>query len=116
LYGGSFLLAIGFCVAGTNPARPGHAALIWVVFALLFLGVYPRRVRDEEFSLEKYFGDAWRTYAGNTHRFWPRLSPLRRPDPDRFRLERYLKNREYNAAAGWLAGVALLALKAAWGI
>ena len=115
LYAGSFLLALGFSVAGTGPERPGSGLWVWMVFLLLFLGVYPRRIREEEESLERYFGDAWRSYHQRTHRFFPRFSPLRRENPDRFLWSRYRKNKEYNALLGWLVGAGVIFFKAVLG-
>src|ERR1051326_6756660 len=111
LYAGSFLLALGFCAAGTGPPRWGASALLWAVFLLLFGGVYPRRIREEEASLEQYFGDGWRAFVRRPPRFLPRLRPARRENPDRFSWARYRKNREYQAALGWLAGAIFLLLK-----
>jgi protein-S-isoprenylcysteine O-methyltransferase Ste14 len=111
LYQGSFWLAFGFCVAGTGGPRFLHGALLWGVFLTLFFWVYPRRVKDEEASLEKYFGDAWRSFVKANFRFLPHLPPLRRADPDRFEWARYRRNREYNALFGYLSGVALIVLK-----
>jgi protein-S-isoprenylcysteine O-methyltransferase Ste14 len=112
LYSGSFFMALGFCVAGTGSLRSFHSLLIWAVFVILFLGLYPPHIRQEEAALEKTFGDAWRDYFQKTLRFWPRFPPLRRPDPDRFLWSRFRKNQEYNALLGWLAGAGLLWAKA----
>jgi len=111
LYAGSFFMAAGFCLAGTGSGRTWHGFLLWLVFFALFFVVYPRRIREEEASLEKYFGDAWRAYVKRTMRFLPRLIPLKRENPDGFLLGRYRKNGEYNAALGYLAGAGLLLLK-----
>jgi protein-S-isoprenylcysteine O-methyltransferase Ste14 len=112
LYAGSFLMALGFCAAGTGGPRVEHSFLVWCVFAVLFFGVYPRRMGQEEATLEKTFGDAWRDYRRKTFRFFPRFPPLKRAEPDRFQWARYRKNREYQAAVGYLAGAALLSVKA----
>ncbi|MGQ0644609.1 MAG: methyltransferase family protein [Elusimicrobiota bacterium] len=111
LYAGSFLMALGFCAAGTGGRALSHDLLIWATFFLLFFWVYPRRVREEEGSLEKYFGDAWRAFVKVRPRFLPRLNAKPRPDRDRFLWARYRKNREYNAALGWLFGALFLAAK-----
>ena len=111
LYAGSFLLALGFCVMGTDPDYPIHVFLLWGVFLALFCGVYPKRIREEESSLERYFGDAWRSFTARNRRFLPRLTPVRSEKPDVFLWSRYRKNREYNAFVGWLAGVSIVAAK-----
>jgi protein-S-isoprenylcysteine O-methyltransferase Ste14 len=112
LYAGSTIMALGFCVAGTGMYDALHSTLLWIVLIVLFGWVYPRRIREEEGSLEKYFGDAWRGYVARSHRFLPRLPGPRRPDADRFEWWRYGKNHEYNAFFGFLAGAALLSAKA----
>jgi hypothetical protein len=76
------------------------------------ISVKPPR-SEEEASLEKYFGDAWREFTSRNRRFLPRCSPVRRDNPDRFDWARYRKNKEYNAALGWLAGVAVVLIKGA---
>lgn len=116
LYAGSFLMAFGFCLAGTGSPKLEHGFLLWCVFAVLFFGVYPRRMREEEATLERTFGDAWRAFHRRTFRFIPRFPPLRRDAPDVFLWARYRKNREYQAAVGFLAGAALLAGKAWLGL
>jgi len=110
LYAGSFLMAFGFCLAGTG-AGVVPSTVLWTVFVLLFGIVYPLRIRGEEESLEKCFGDAWRIFVSKNHRFLPRLTPVKRENPDRFLWSRYDKNKEYNAAFGWLAGVIVLVVK-----
>lgn len=112
LYMGSFLLAVGFVLAGTSPRYPIHAYLLWGVFLFLFAWVYPQRIKGEEASLEQHFGDAWRAFVRQNSRFLPRLSPIRRENPDRFEWARYMKNHEYNAALGWLLGCIVLVAKA----
>jgi hypothetical protein len=105
LYTGSFLMAFGFCLAGTG-AVPVASVILWAIFLFLFGWIYPRRIATEERDLEKYFGDAWRLFTGRNSRFLPRLHPFRRSDADRFMWARYLKNKEYNATVGWVAGAA----------
>jgi len=111
LYVGSFLIGFGFCWAGTTRYAPLGGILVWATFFLLFFGVYPKRVREEEQTLEKYFGDAYREFCRQRSRFLPRLKPLVRPDADRFEWARYLKNREHNASVGFLSGFLFLMVK-----
>ncbi len=111
LYAGSFLMALGFCWAGTGVV-PVASGILWAVFVLLFGFIYPSRIKTEEKALEGYFGDAWRNFVAKNHRFLPSLHPIRRENPDQFQWARYQKNKEYNAAIGWAAGVAVLVVKA----
>lgn len=111
LYAGSFLIALGLVVAGTHRAYSIHVVVVSLVFGILFLGVYPRRIREEEATLAKTFGDAWTAFTSRNSRFLPSFPPFRRPDADRFSWERYMKNREYQASLGYLAGVGVLLWK-----
>jgi protein-S-isoprenylcysteine O-methyltransferase Ste14 len=115
LYSGSFLMAVGFCIAGTGVV-PVASVSLWVIFLFLFGWIYPQRIKGEEQSLEKYFGDAWRVFTARNHRFLPSAHPFRRVDADRFLWSRYLKNKEYNAAIGWSAGVAVIVVKGILGL
>ncbi|MBL8022707.1 MAG: isoprenylcysteine carboxylmethyltransferase family protein [Elusimicrobia bacterium] len=115
LYTGSFFMAVGFCVAGTGVV-PTASVILWGVFLFLFGWIYPQRIIVEEQSLEKHFGDAWRTFTGRNRRFLPSLHPFRRENADRFQWSRYLKNKEYNAAVGWAAGTAVIVLKGIAGL
>jgi protein-S-isoprenylcysteine O-methyltransferase Ste14 len=112
LYAGSFLLALGFVIAGTGSNKNIHGFLVWTVFLFLFFWVYPRRIREEEATLEAHFGEPWREFIRTRQRFLPRLTPVRRENSDQFLWPRYLKNREYNASVGWLVGLAVVLLKA----
>ncbi len=111
LYAGSFFLALGFCVAGTGSAHLFPDAVLWVVFLLLFVWIYPLRIKDEEQTLETHFGDAWREFTSKNHRFFPRIPQKRREDADGFVWARYTGNKEYNAMLGFLLGVAVLVVK-----
>jgi protein-S-isoprenylcysteine O-methyltransferase Ste14 len=111
LYDGSFLIALGFVIAGTHRAYEIHLAFVAAAFLALFVVVYPLRIRDEEVALEGIFGDGWRAFVARNHRFLPSFPPFRRDNPDSFSWERYRKNREYQAALGYLAGVGVLAFK-----
>lgn len=111
LYAGSFLIALGVLVAGMHPAYPIHAGILGGAFLILFLGVYPRRIREEEATLAVTFGDGWRAFTARNSRFFPSLPPFRRPDADAFSWARYMKNREYQAALGYAVGVGVLLWK-----
>lgn len=113
LYAGSFLIAFGFGIAGTGSPYVFRDAAVWISFAVLFFVVYPTRIREEEATLERRFGDAWRAFTAERRRFWPRSSPVRRESPEHFLWSRYLRNKEYNAAIGWLTGALVVAAKAA---
>lgn len=103
LYMGSTLIGAGFALAG-------RSLLMAAAFALLLVSVYAPVIRREEQFLRDRFGEAYRGYAERVPLFLPR-SVRPAASSERFRWSRYRKNREYEAALGYAAGLLLLALK-----
>ena len=103
LYLGSFLMGAGFAVAGASWA-------LGLTFLGLFLLVYWPVMRREEGFLRREFGEAYDRYASAVPFFVPRArrAPVK---GEPFRWALYRKNREYEAAFGYVAGVVFLALK-----
>lgn len=109
LYAGSLLLGLGVTVAAARLS-------FYVAFALFFLVVYIRTARGEDRGLERRFGDAFRGYRAGVRGLIPRVTPYRpegaEPGPRRrFSPGRWLRNREYEAVLGTVAGIGALALK-----
>ena len=110
LYLGSFLLGLGVTAAGGR-------VLFVAIFVLFFALVYSRTIRGEAQLLEQLFGEQYRDYAANVPLFLPRLTPWRAADASssgaasEFSLERWRRNREYEALLGVVAGFAFLALR-----
>jgi protein-S-isoprenylcysteine O-methyltransferase Ste14 len=95
LYAGSAVMALGIVLASRN----------WVlalVATVYMVSTITAAVRTEEAFLRRTFGDTYDRYRKSE------AEPMLR----RFSLERALRNREYRALVGLLAGFALLALKA----
>ena len=108
LYLGSFLIGSGFALAG-------RSLILGAAFLGLFLLVYRPVMRREAEHLRRQFGEVYNGYARAVPLLFPgrlRRAPLSR-DEDGFRWTRYKKNREYEAALGYIAGVVFLALKIA---
>jgi protein-S-isoprenylcysteine O-methyltransferase Ste14 len=101
LYVGSFLMMIGFCLLIGDPKN------IWFVVGPMF-GLYWLKVRREERTLAEKFGDAWTEYTSRTPRMLPRRWPTFAAGEWRF--SQWLKNCEYNAIAGSLAGLVAIEL------
>ncbi len=101
LYVGSFLMMIGFCLLIGDPEN------LWIVAGPM-LGLYWLKVRREERKLAAKYGDAWTAYARRT----PRMLPRRWPSfaDGGWQLSQWLKNAEYNAIAGTLAGLVAIQL------
>jgi len=102
LYSGSFLLGLGFALAG---GRWWIAAL----FAGLFAWVYRRTIRAEEEWLVLRFGEAYRDYRSRTPAWLPQLRHPGPFNPDSgFRLRLLLRNKEWQAWLGAAMGFGLL--------
>ncbi len=106
LYFGSVILGAGFVVAGDSL----WAAIIVAAYLALF---YPAVMEREESELHAHYGDAFLEYAARVPLFWPRvrLAPQPRESSPKFSSQLYRRNREYQAALGFLVGLALLCAK-----
>jgi protein-S-isoprenylcysteine O-methyltransferase Ste14 len=98
LYLGTLLVAAGFAIA----SRQWPLALL---FGVVFLFIYLPAIELEEQHLRKLFPE-FAAYAGRVPALWPSLTPVRKPD--RFRWELYVRNREYQALIGFVAGALYL--------
>jgi len=103
-------LYLGSAVMGLGGAVAGRSWLAGGAFALLFVLVYWPVMQREARFLRKEFLVLFEAYARHVPLFFPRLSPwLDRGE--RFEWRLYLRNREYEAAAGYAGVMLLLALK-----
>lgn len=102
LYLGTLTTAAGFVVA----ARRWE---LGVLFAAVFLLVYLPVVELEEQHLRSLF-PVYADYAARVPKLVPRIFAT---SAQHFRWSLYRRNREYEALAGFLAGVAVLIWKAA---
>lgn len=102
LYLGTLIVAAGLVIASR---RLVVAAVFVAVFALVYLPV----IELEEQHLRKLFPH-YAGYAERVPMVWPRLRA--RAQGERFSGRLYLRNQEYNALAGFLAGALFLAWKA----
>lgn len=97
-YLGSFLALTGVGLAAGN-WETTRGRLVWAFVALLmvvFFAVYmPRKKRKEYTRLERLFGEPARRYAANVPHFWPRPTPWRGGDDQRFSWSRVGANREW---------------------
>ena len=103
LYLGSFLIGAGFAIAGGS----------WIVglaFVVFFLLIYWPVMHREEESLRTQFGEDYHRYAEQVPLFFPTGKHFGGVKGS-FRLGQYRKNREYQAALGFAAGLIFLALK-----
>jgi protein-S-isoprenylcysteine O-methyltransferase Ste14 len=107
LYLGTLLVAAGLVVASRSTG-------LGVLFAAVFLLVYLPVIQREEQHLRQLFRE-YADYAGAVPALWPRFQPHAAPhtvnDTQGFRWPLYVKNQEYQAAAGFAAGVLFLLWK-----
>jgi protein-S-isoprenylcysteine O-methyltransferase Ste14 len=102
LYLGTLIVAAGLIIASRR-------LLLAALFATVFALVYLPAIELEGQHLRTLFPE-YEEYAARVPLLWPRLKHAGARDPFRWRL--YLKNEEYQALLGFLAGAGLLAWKA----
>jgi len=102
LYLGTLLTISGLAIAAR---RWEIAALAAAVFLLIYLPV----VELEEQHLRSLFPE-YQPYAERVPKLWPKRPEAR--STGRFESRRYVRNEEYKALAGFLAGLAVLCVKA----
>ena len=102
LYIGTLLVAAGLAVAA-------NSAGLALLFAAVFLLVYLPVIQNEEQHLRKIFPE-YAAYAERVPALIPRLTPAA-GNATRFRGALYMKNQEYQAGLGFLAGTLFLLWK-----
>jgi protein-S-isoprenylcysteine O-methyltransferase Ste14 len=101
LYLGTLTVALGLTLCSRSL---GLAALFAAVFCFIYLPV----IGNEEQHLRKIF-PGYSAYADAVPALWPRLSRYSGTENSHpFRASLYLKNQEYQAAAGFAVGIAFL--------
>lgn len=101
LYIGTLAVAAGFVIASRRWE-------LGVLFAAVFLLIYLPVVELEEQHLRSLFPE-YSDYAKRVPRLWPRLRSA--SDKRKFQWALYRRNQEYQALAGFAAGVAVLIWK-----
>jgi protein-S-isoprenylcysteine O-methyltransferase Ste14 len=94
LYVGSSIMGAGLAIAGNSVAV---AVLVFVYLAVTITAA----IRAEEAHLTEKFGGHYPAYRDGTNP----------PAPRAFSVDRAVRNREYRAAAGFIAVLALLTVK-----
>jgi len=103
LYIGTLLVAAGLATASRSVG-------LGVLFAAVFVLVYLPVIQLEEQHLRRLFAD-YDTYAAQVPALWPRFTALPPKNPNPFRVALYLKNQEYQAGVGFVAGMLFLLWK-----
>ena len=104
LYAGTLLVAAGLVIASRSVG-------LGLLFALVFLCVYLPVIQLEEEHLRSLFPE-YAAYAARVPALWPGGTGKWPARSGSFQWPFYRNNREYQAAAGFLAGVLLLLWKA----
>ena len=104
LYVGSFLMGVGFTVAGG----------VWwlaLLFSGLYIGIYLPVMRVEMDDIRTIFGSEFDEYSRNVPMLIPRATAWKRTGT-KFDFQLYLQYREYRAALGVFLAIGVLAAKA----
>lgn len=101
LYVGTLIVAAGLVIASRR-------WLLAAIFGAVFLLVYLPVIELEEQHLRELF-PSYKRYAQRVPALWPRMPAVTEHRP--FRWELYVRNREYQALMGFLAGAFLLIWK-----
>lgn len=105
LYLGSIIVAAGFTLASCS----------WIIAAIaaaMLVLIYIPVIRSEEEFLRAHFPE-FNDYCRNVPRLFPRLK-LSQGSAGSFSAHLYWKHREYNAAVGAAAIIAVLVIKVLW--
>jgi hypothetical protein len=100
---GTLLVAVGLTLASRSSA-------LGLLFALVFLLVYLPVIQLEEQHLRKLFPE-YGSYAASVPALLPSRIANYQKSPNPFRWTLYLRNREYQAGAGFVAGMLFLLWK-----
>ena len=102
LYLGTLLVAAGLAIASRSAGLGG-------LFAVVFLGIYLPVMQLEQQHLRSLFPE-YAAYAARVPALLPRMTAA--GERHAFEWSLYVKNREYQAAGGFLAGALFLLWKA----
>ncbi|MBI4444371.1 MAG: isoprenylcysteine carboxylmethyltransferase family protein [Acidobacteria bacterium] len=107
LYLGSFLMGLGFCIAGGN-------TFFLMFFIVLFVAVYVPVMKREEKELLQLFGTAYEDYRSQVPLFFPRFKRTNLATESNFNWQQVILNAEYRSIAGFLVVAVLIFLKSLW--
>jgi len=103
-------LYLGSAVMGLGGGLAGRSWLVGAAFGVLFALIYWPVMQREARFLRREFRDDFESYARQVPLFFPRPSPFHGGE-ERFDWRLYLRNREYEAAAGYAGVMLFLVLK-----
>lgn len=92
--------------------RSVWAAIVVAAYLVLF---YPAVMKREEGELQAHYGEDFQRYASRVPLFWPRLRRVANSKhAEGFSTQLYRKNREYQAAIGFVLGLFVLWARMRW--
>jgi len=103
-------LYLGSAVMGLGAAVAGRSWIMGIAFIAFFVLMYVPVMKREAHFLQQEFPEAFASYARQVPLFFPRLSRVS-AGHEKFQWRLYFNNREYEAAAGYVAVVLFLAFK-----
>ena len=103
LYLGTLAVAAGLAISA-------RSAGLAIFFAAVFLLIYLPVIQNEQQHLRRLFPD-FEAYAAAVPMLWLRFTPFSPDGRGHFQGELYLRNQEYQAAAGYAAGMLFLLWK-----
>ena len=103
LYLGSFIIGLGFCLAGAN-------LLVLIFFIICFFSLYIPVMRIEGKHLRKLFNHEYKKYEKSVPFFIPNKWPSKGINSV-FQPNRYWNNKEYKVFLGFIIAFGLLILK-----
>ena len=106
-------LYLGSAAMGLGGALAGRSWVMGLAFTAFFALIYWPVMKREAQFLSREFPGAYGQYASRVPLFFPKLR-CRPATDEKFEWQRYWKNREYEAAAGYAAVMLVLALKMWW--
>ena len=103
LYLGTLLVAAGLAIAARSPG-------LGILFGAVFVFIYLPVIQNESDHLHTLFRD-YAAYAAAVPLLLPRLTKFHTENSNPFSWRLYLTNQEYNAGAGFAAGMLFLLWK-----
>ena len=116
LYAGSFIIGAGFCLALYRSPLPPSVFLFWFVYLAGFILLYAAKGRAEEKELLRALGPAYETYRERVPALFPVRGKVSGLGAQRFSLELYRRNREWQCVAGSMALLAFLFWRTTYGV
>jgi len=111
LYLGSFIMAMGFCLALWRNPLPLTSVVLWLLFAGGFFFVYTAKIKSEEAELCQSLGQPYKDYSMRVPAFFPVKGHILGLGDQHFSFDLYKRNREYQCLLGSLFFIGVLSYR-----